>query len=58
MSREAYDGQTGVYVLTRDTSPPFGYPVALGLYGSDLSSQQQEIAIQIFRSLRFKPQAN
>ncbi len=48
-------GRTGIYVRTADVSPPFGYPVALSLSGTGLSPAQQQIALQLFRSLRIRP---
>jgi hypothetical protein len=47
-------GQTGMYVRTADVSQPFGYPVALSLAGAGLSPAQQQVAMQIFRSLRIR----
>jgi hypothetical protein len=48
------DGASGIFVRTVDAAPPFGYPVALVLSGYGLSSDQQQVALQIFRSIRFK----
>jgi len=48
-------GRTGVYMRVSESAPPFGYPTALGISGEGLTPDEQEIAVQIFRSVRFKP---
>lgn len=48
-------GRTGVSMRVAESSPPFGYPTALGISGMVLTPEQQAVALQIFRSVRFKP---
>ena len=47
-------GEMQLYMRTADVSPPFGAPVALVLTGANLSPAQQQVVLQIFRSVRVK----
>jgi hypothetical protein len=49
------DGVTGVYFADLGNAPPFDMPTRFEISARGLTSAQQDVALEIFRTLRFHP---